>query len=526
VELSHAAEILYRLTQEQLSPEATFEVAERQVQSAAKIASVTPDVVEEVLARFRKEFKETSLDSAPRLLVDWGEIPQVGHQVRPEFSLICPSYSTRPEIMIRVDRELDHDQHDPRRRPQQEETGLWLFHVPFRMTTSGMDCSPGQYLIDIDVAFRDVPKHLPRFFRFRIRLKVPSSASVNHGVLEIDGDGQSVVNLQGCNLKQFSKVILKGGQDSIINLQNSLTSVESPPPVFDRPITTFEYQLKVDSEKQARLPMVLSVSKPRAHLETGAFFFEDERRTIVIARPQITFGRSRDNHVVLRFLPSNEVNDNHSRNISRTHFIAELTPEGVEIKDESRSGMELNYGVVKERVVIPSSHTGDVQHLEVGVTGVVSKKFELELTLFAPERRDHRDELQYWDELYCEVLGGRLSRIAREGLEVMLNAVRYDRINNLPGKESYVHFFREALVGNSPTQCAIVLREKNNNVPQARLLHVDRTFWLERLPGAEPIEVDGVALGVRQLAALSPGTKLVFGKEIATFDRPRQIDLD
>jgi hypothetical protein len=81
-------------------------------------------------------------------------------------------------------------------------------------------------------------------------------------------------------------------------------------------------------------------------------------------------------------------------------------------------------------------------------------------------------------------------------------------------------------VGNSPTQCAIVLREKNNNVPQARLLHVDRTFWLERLPGAEPIEVDGVALGVRQLAALSPGTKLVFGKEIATFDRPRQIDLD
>lgn len=525
MELQGAAQLLYNLTKAQLSSGATYEEAERQVRGAAQLASATPDVVEQVLNQFRQELRPNQREALPRLLVDWGEIPQVGHQVRPEFSLICPGYSTRPEIMIRVDHELDHDENDPRRRPQQDETGLWFFHVPFRMTTSGMDCLPGQYLIDVDVAFRDVPIHLPRFFRCRIRLNVPSSAAGSQGVLEIDGDGQSIVNLQGYNLKQFSKVILKGGQDSVINLQNGLSSSDTQATTPDRPSTTYEYQLKVDSQKQSKLPTVLVWTKPRAHLEAGAFFFEDGRRTILIARPQITFGRSRDNHVVLRFLPSSEVNDNHSRNISRTHFIAELTPEGIEIKDESRSGMELNYSVVRQRVAIPPSHAGDVQHLEIGVTGVVPKKFELEMTLFAPDRREHGDELQYWDELYCEVLGGRLSRIAREGLEVKLNAVRYDRVNNLEGEESYVHFFREALIGASPSQCAVVLKEVGNTLAQARLVHIDRTFWLERLPGAGLIEVDGTALAERQLVALSPATKVVFGKEVATFDRPKQLYL-
>lgn len=73
-------------------------------------------------------------------------------------------------------------------------------------------------------------------------------------MLEIDGDGQSMVNLQGYNLKQFSKVILKGGADSVINLQNELGGgADATTPAPDKPVTTFEYQLKVDSEKQLRL---------------------------------------------------------------------------------------------------------------------------------------------------------------------------------------------------------------------------------------------------------------------------------
>jgi hypothetical protein len=149
VELQGAAALLYNATKSQLDGAATYQEVQRQVKLAAEMALLTDDIVDQVLAEYRRELSPVSEDCSPRLLVDWGEIPKVGHQVRPEFNLICPAYSVRPEIVISVDSQLDHDPNDPRRRPQQDDSGLWSFHVPFRMTTSGMDCLPGQYLIDV-----------------------------------------------------------------------------------------------------------------------------------------------------------------------------------------------------------------------------------------------------------------------------------------------------------------------------------------------------------------------------------------
>ncbi|MFM2093193.1 MAG: hypothetical protein RIS70_317, partial [Planctomycetota bacterium] len=181
--------------------------------------------------------------------------------------------------------------------------------------------------------------------------------------------------------------------------------------------------------------------------------------------------------------------------------------------------------VVRERHVIPAAHAGDVTHVELGVTGTVPQKFELEMLPFAPARHEHRDELEYWDELYCEIVHGRRSRLAREALDVMLNAVRYDRAENLAGEESYVHLLREALFGGSRTQAAILLRECGPQ-PQARLLHIDRTFWLEPLPGALPITLDGFTLKPRSLNPLAPGMEIQFGSERARFDQPSQLYLD
>ena len=165
--------LLYNLVKRQLSESASLNEVETQVQAVAMAAEISEDVVEKVLTRFRTEFAPSEPTvAAPRLLVDWGDLPRVGHQVRPEFSLLCQQYSSRPDVQISVDRELDHDATDPLRRPQNEESGLWAFHVPFRMTTDAMDCRPGQYLIDVRVSFRDVQPELPRFFRCCIRLNV------------------------------------------------------------------------------------------------------------------------------------------------------------------------------------------------------------------------------------------------------------------------------------------------------------------------------------------------------------------
>ncbi len=523
-----ASEILYNIVKSQLGSSATLPEIEPLVQTVAATTGIPEPVAELVLARFRAECpaNDTAKAATPRLLVDWGDLPRVGNQARPEFSLLCPRYSSRPELRIHVDQSLDHDSTDARRRPQQDEPGLWTFHVPFGMATDGMDCRPGHYLIDVELSFNDVPPELPRFYRCRIRLNVSDSSSDRGGVLEIDGDGQSMVNLQGYNLKQFSKVILKGGQDSVINLQNALAGPDERLAEADKKApTTFEYQLKIDTEKQSRLPTLSTMGKQRAYLDTAGFFFEDGRRTLVMTRPRMTFGRSRENDVVLRFLPSGPENDDFSRNISRTHFLVELTPEGVELRDQSQTGIELNYSVVRDLVVVPTLHAGDVTHIDLGVTGTVPKQFPLQMLMIAPDRRESREELEYWDELYCELVGGRLSRIARDALDLRLNSIRFDRVENLAGEESYVLLLREALIGGSPTQSAIVLKNSGPSAV-ARVLHMDRSFWLEPLPNGGSVRIDGDSLATRSLTPLSPGMQIQFGTETMTFDRPIQKYLD
>ncbi len=526
------AAMLFNLVKEQLEGTEDLQQIEAQVTLVADTCKLSQDVVTEVLTEFASQFAPAvNVIRAPRLLVDWGELPRVGYQVRPEFSLLCPAYSARPEIHIKVDRDLDHDAYDPLRRPQIDEPGLWAFHVPFRMTSEGMDCRPGHYLLDVEVTFREAPAGAARFYRCRIRLNVPDLNDDQGGVLEIDGDGQSMVNLQGYNLKQFSKVVLKGGEDSVINLQNAMGGNngedENDEPLPDnKPATTFEYQLKVNSEKQSRLPTVAATTERRAYLDSAGLVFEDGRRTLIYSRPRLTFGRSRDNDVVLRFLPRSKENDNNSRNLSRTHCVAEVVPEGIEIRDESRTGIELNYSVVREREVVTTHHTGEVTPIQLGVTGAVPTPLTLEMITFGPDRYAEKDDLEFWHELYSEMVGARsISRLARESLSLQLDAVRYDRVENLKDEESYVLLLREALIGGSPNQAAIVLSDHSSPV-QARLLHLDRTFWIEPLNESKLPSINGTPLQVRSLTPLSPGMEIQFGDEVATFDRPTQLYLD
>jgi hypothetical protein len=520
-------QILFQTIKEQLGGKPSLQEVVSTIGSLAIQFGWDDSVCDRLVQRFKIELG-SGVDDAqpPRLLVDWGELPRVGHTCRPEFSLICPAYVGCPEVQVVVDRELDPDAEILHIRPQNIAPSLWTFYLPFSMSTRGIDCRPGQYLIELQLAFRDVPLALPRFFRCQIRLMVRPSSEGDASVLEIFGDGQSVVNLQGYDLRQFSKVVLKGGQDGVINLANSY----DPPPVElpaiqEKVTTTFEYQLRIDRQRQDRLPKVRITGKPRAFLDTASFIFEGRRRTLVYAKPKMTFGRNRDNDVVTRFLPSCPENDRHSGCISRTHLITELTSEGIDIQDESRTGIEINYSIVQKRFVIPPDFVGETMHLDLGVTGVVPRKFEMEMQLFGPDRYDNREESAFWDEVICEIVGGRLSRVGRLALHTGIDAVRYDRVASLAGDESYVHLLREVLVGGSQGKCAIPLRNACSNAI-ARIMHIDRSFWLEALASNASVRVDGVALDNWTMTPLSPGMEILFGDEKVRFDRPTQLGLD
>jgi hypothetical protein len=518
-----SAEVLYNLIEQALVGNETFEEIETQIQQVAGSAGIDGEQVAVVIDRFRQEKLELK-DLIPRLLVDWGELPQVGRKVSPEFSLLCPAYDDRPKVDVLVDKDLDHDPDDQLRRLEFDGSGIWNFHVPFQMKSNGMDCNPGHYIIDVRVSFRNAPSNAARFYRCRIDLKVPDLNSEQGGVLEIDGDGQSMVNLQGHNLKQFSKVVLKGGDSSVINLQNSSLGTEDSSSAEEgKPTTSFEYDLKVNNQVQARLPRVVQSNHRRANLNAGAFCFEDGRRVLIYSKPRITFGRSRDNDVALRFFPRSPENDNHSRNISRTHFIAELIPDGIEIKDESRSGIELDYNVVQDRHVIATQHVGEVCEIRLGV--LVSESLELEMTTFGPDQKEDLNEVEFWHEIYCDAVGGRPSRLSRDSLSQGLDSIRFDRLNNLSGEESYVMLFREALIGGDPNRCPFTLTD--HSLPAVAKIHfLDRRYWLEPISSQHLPTIDGTPLALHTLTPLVPEMKIQFGNEFAIFDLPKQMYLD
>ena len=211
--------------------------------------------------------------------------------------------------------------------------------------------------------------------------------------------------------------------------------------------------------------------------------------------------------------------------ISRGHFTSEFKIEGIEICDSSSSGIEVNSQVVRGSHLFVANGPVEVNEIKLGVTGTVSMGFELGMVLFAPDRRETLLDREHHHELVCETVGAALSPLARQSLATGLDAVRYDRMTTLSGEETYVHLLREATIGGLPTQASILLK-KCGNQRQARLLHVDRSFWLQPLPGCLPVMVDGVPILPHSLVALSPGMEIRFGNEAVRFNRKAQLHLD
>ena len=514
------SEQVYDLIKLQLNGDESFEEIERLVDNLCNQFNL--DFSKEVLNRFRSQATEKS---TPKLLVKWGELPQIGHHSCPEFNLLCPGYLGKPMISIRVAQNLDHDPKAQLHSPKQEQEGLWSFFVPFQLTTNQMDCRPGIYFIEVDIYFREVPKGYANFYRSLVRLNVKSSSDENGAILEIDGDGESVVNLHGYDLKQFSKVVLKGGQDGIINLQNTFGQSPAAPSATVQQ-TVFEYKLKPDLEKQKRIPTRLS--RPltqQGKTDRACLLHEDGRNTLLIANNSVTFGRSRDNDIILRFLPKSDENDNSSRYLSRTHLAINLGQDGLELIDLSNTGVEFDYDPIKEKLLFMPRYSGHTStRLELGSKGLGPKVFGMELHLYSMERELPLTERYFWHSLYTETLGSHMSRLHQDSIETGIDAVRLERETNLKDQESYILLYREALIGSS-VHSASILVESESSRPFARILHIDRRFWLERIQPSGTIRLNDTELKLHDIVPLEFGNTILAGQEKLVFTSYSQLYL-
>lgn len=425
----------------------------------------------------------------PRLLVDWGELPQIGRSARPLFSLIGPVASGRPTVRVTVDRGLDNDPTDPLRQVRTDEAGLWIFYIPFSLTTKGLDARPGLYVIDVDVTFPHTDDGQPRFLRTQIRLNVPDGSS-DRRELVIDGDGQSVVNLAGHDLRSFSRVVLKGDDKSIINLQN-FSQAQEPAAAPTKPVV-FEYELKVNRDIQGRLPRIIKVVQPS---KTDAVTLVcGERRIHVFAKKRVTFGRQRrpENDVCLRFLPRSVENDEGSRAISRMHMALDLTDDGLVLVDErSAKGVDVDCDPIKGERTFTHLDAHGGRHLNVPSPLSSSLSLEMELTVFGrnPADPDFCSELE-WDDVCFEMTGEQPSRLWQVAKGCGIGAARIRRLNNLP-QEEYVLLYRDATIGRSAKDSAVVVPNLPASITgDLRLLYAGRMFWLHT-GGRASIVVDG-----------------------------------
>jgi len=459
----------------------------------------------------------------PLLVVDWGENPRVGHRANPRFQVLCPGFQTTPRIHAAISRELDHEPGDV--FPECKEEGLWEFSLPFSLTTDREDCRPGLYKINLNLSFPESPgASIPRFYNCDIRLNIkPNVKDGEEPILEIAGDGQSMVNLQGLDLTQYSKVKLNAADGAVVNISKSALEPKAKSSEPSRESVTCELELKVDLTRESQILHASTRFTNRMHMESAMFVTEDDRRILLLAKRVTTFGRNTQNDVVIRYLPRNEINDDISKDISRQHMVLEINKQGLSIHDKSSKGIALSVDVIEETHTLTADDVDDEIALYFG-TDFLARGFEFEMQLFGKEENPHAQrDLVLKDELFASDSNQRFDKTGKLAANCEINAVRLRRSSNYE-QEEYVLVYRHVFIGSSRTESAVTLYDYSIKPQHARIIYLNNTFWLENLQERESVQVDDQPIPRREMVPLEPGMKIQIGKSLLQFKTAEQFE--
>lgn len=505
---------LFRSLEEFLADQHDPRAREKIIQDALEKFGVSAELIAAAKDRFCVSAPPTL--APPRFNVDLGSNFEVGHAAHFEFHLICPGYRDKPKVTAKL-RLLDQDTWEGAPSLSTEEPGYWIFGENFFLTKGGQPCPPGTYGIELAVEFRSAPANsLGRFLRASLKIQVHDPRSKPDRTLEIDGEGLSIINLQGHDLRGFSHVKLKGGDKSVVNLHRG--AAEGPPQSEDSPSKPsavdryYQLPLKVDHDRTDDRPRLATSVPTGPALNRLMFSFADGRRVLVFAQDCLRLGRNRDrgNDIVLRCVPRSPDHDRKSLNLSKEHCQIFLTPQGVCVRD---LGTSLGTALNEQRLTSERPHPlaveydGHVQRL------LLADSFELALRLFAAPEAPSASRLQMCHELYAEAVESRVEETWEKAAAAAVEAVRIERRSNLPSEE-YVLLFRQAWLGTTD-DCALRLPLTIRRTRAARVFYLGRRFWLERLDDSTAFSVDGREPSLRELWPLFPGQVLVLdGDEV------------
>jgi hypothetical protein len=461
----------------------------------------------------------------PKLIASWGIAPEIGNRCGPQFLLICgEDYSDAElDVVFELDDQLDFKAADTKPTPIRNSEGHWIFRFPFNLTTNGSDCLAGMYNMKVELEFAGLADSLlPQHLYCDIRLTIPKADS-SQRVLEIDSDDKSLVNLQGLNLRSFSKVKLKGSGSGLINILQGQES-ESDEDIGDsvEDDITQSYTLQIGSKDEVDKLWQSTHITERVNLQKACLRLPGGGNVVLLSQHRIGLGRSRDTDIVVRFLPRSDDNDAKSRNLSRLHCVATILESGIEFQDKSSSGIELNWEPVKETFTLNRESFHTETHFAMG--GMLSSK-QLELQFVPLVSESHTAVYQkerFRLESFAKSSHLRWGKLWSVAHQLKLDAIRIERENNLK-EEQYVVICQQATIGSSDSKCAIVVK----GLPSiaARLLYINRSFWLNKTTGDWEVSVDGHSLAMNEMVPLSPKHEIVIDGVKMTFEAHAQLHL-
>ena len=448
----------------------------------------------------------------PQLIADWGVAPEIGMRCIPEFLLICGDGYSEAELDVKfeLDQQLDCTAADCQPRLRRNEEGHWGFDFPFRLTTDGNLCAPGIYNLKLELEFAGLDEpELPAKLFCIVRLKI-LSADAGKSVLEIDSDDKALINLQGMNLRSFSKIKLKGSGSGIINILQSQTETSPEGELSDggdvAQNITHTYPLLFDSDAIEDELWTACSTRSRKQLRKACLQMSDGRNIVLLAQEQIKFGRNRDMDIVTRFLPRGADNDDKTRKLSRFHFVATFGDEGLEFINRSTSGIEINFDRVVDTWTL--SGLGFSETTKISLGDLFSGQLSMAIVSFSSDA--YKSRYSYGKErrrieLFAESEHLRWNKLWRFGELLNLDAIRIERENNLT-EEEYVVVCQQALIGAAENKCSIHIPDVSNIA--ARILYIGSTFWLNRLDDSLEVSVDGHSLDANEMVPLAPGQTL------------------
>lgn len=529
-DFSATAELLLQSFLGTLSGREARAEVEQRWQILANQSNLPRDVTDPLLERVLRNLSTTPAAPAtlpaPRLHVDLGHQFRVGHAMSVELHLICPGYTERPRVKacMRGSLDLTHWVEFPELR--QEESGYWTFTEAFSLKNPhdlSRPCDPGSYRMELEVTFPSAPPgSLGRFLRGGLRIQVPDPNSAASRTLEIDGEGLSIIDFQNVpNLTEFSRVVIKGSDKSIINFGESApaaapTQVTAENRYFQLPIKR-NLEGVVDKDEVWVSTVIHRPPPPQTAITLS---FDGGGRYLIFAKERLQFGRQRNaaNDVVLRFIPgSNRGHDEqhlqHEKQgeaISRKHFELALTREGLTVTDlGSSQGTRFADRALTPDVpcAIPVTEPPTAEELHV------AEVFRLLLTQYTTQPPTAQSAaVNPPGDKHVVAIGGTTPPSWRKAGLSRLEAARITRVTNLPS-ENYVMLFRQASIGFGP-ECVLPTRHDDGLDVLVRLFHAGGCFWIERLVDQRdcPIQVNGHVPQRRELVPLDAGQHWTFGR--------------